>query len=112
MVFSLVILVCSWEDVTRFLPRLGRELLRNSVNWEAQVVAARSLPKFQLSRGSLQISVISLKRTPSRRECLIKQLQHDGIELEIFDAVDGLFEFQRADILKYAGPRKRIKILH
>mgnify|MGYP003954550017 CR=1 FL=1 len=95
----------------RTIPRLVREVHRNLVDWDAKLVDARSRPSYNAVLTALHVYVISLERTPARRTDLLQELSHAGIAHETFFAVDGLLALEEEAILKYAGSRKRSRLI-
>ena len=94
----------------RAAPRLLREIKRNSVNWEARLIDARSQPIFD-NKAAPPVFVISLLRTPARRARLIHELVKARIHHEIFFAVDGKKAFAHEDIQNFAGDRRRSRLI-
>ena len=93
----------------RALPRALREIRRTSVNWKLHVNEARSRPTYTMSVNP-HVCVISLPRTPARRARLVDSLERLEVSYEIFFAVDGKFQLDYKDVLRYAGIRKQRKL--
>lgn len=108
-IFFAIGLLYGETEISRFPPRLLRELQRGSVNWRGKLESARSADLYQKASGTA-IHIISLSRTPARRAWLESNLENFGAEFQVFNAVDGTQQFDYDDLKKYAGLRKRQKI--
>jgi len=109
--FPYVLLKISFSglQLSRLLPRLLREAKRGSVHWSKKLDAARSLALYSDTTAP-RIAVITLERTPLRSARLVEELHRDGAAFEHFYAVDGAQEFDKHDLLKYAGTGKQKKL--
>ena len=95
-------------DLHRMVPRLVRELQRNSVSWDKLLSEARTRPRFSSSFPA-SVFVISLKQSSRRRKPLTDVLERNGVPHEIVFATDGRLPFRDVD-LKYAGEKKLRKM--
>lgn len=103
---QLVNKICEREDVYRFLPRLVKEINRCRVDWKSMLERARSSERNAYERTDLRIYVISLPRTARRAARALSSTQREGLNVSMFNAIDGLDTFNDNDVLRFAGKRR------
>jgi len=97
-------------EINRVVPRAVREIRRSSVPWRERLARDLSKPVYRDLSNETLVYLISLDRTPDRREPLLRQLDDLAIAYEVFYAVDGRKGFRIEDVEKYAGRRKQNKL--
>lgn len=97
-------------EISRVLPRAVRELRRGTVPWRERLARDLSKPVYRDVCNKSFVYLISLDRTPDRREPLMRQLDDLAIAYEVFYAVDGRKGFRIEDVEKYAGKRKQHRL--
>lgn len=98
-------------ELSRVAPRTLRKLRREfAVNWRRILRSAISQPDYNNESfpHKFQVYVLSLQRA-NRSEPLLNNMTVQGIKYTSVAAVDGLSFFNRSDMLRYAGPRRRRK---
>jgi len=103
------LVIYEFATTSRSFARSVREVQRLSVDWEKELTHSLDIPTYHVITTP-PIAIISLRRTPTRRAELVDMLATHSIKYEVFDAVDGLLEFNKEDLLKYAGTRKQHKL--
>ena len=92
----------------RAIPRLARWVRRDLlVNWEARYRDVLSRPSYSPENTMFQVRIISLARTPARKLATVHSLKQQGISHSVYDAIDGLDDLNRSEVLRYAGTRKQ-----
>jgi GR25 family glycosyltransferase involved in LPS biosynthesis len=113
-ILSILFTVVCWKNVPcyRFLPRLHRELRRNSFNWSKLLTSTKAQTKFSYFE-ELPIHVISPKRIRERSLQTRLSLEAQRIPYVVAAGVDGLQPLNSSLLDKYAGQKRRqyLKIL-
>ena len=98
--------ICGHEAVYRLLPRLVKEINRSRVDWRSMLQRARSAERNTYERTDAHVYVISLPRTAHRAARAMSSTQREGLNVSVFNAVDGLDPFSDSDVLRFAGKRR------
>mmetsp|Transcript_2084 Transcript_2084/g.6901 ORF Transcript_2084/g.6901 Transcript_2084/m.6901 type:complete len:411 (+) Transcript_2084:145-1377(+) len=97
--------------VSRLIPRAHRELRRNLVDWSALLDKARLEERF--SRGVSDVSNVNIRvivLTRVRRNVTLDALAQQGLDYQIFEAIDGLEDINPELIDMYAGRKKKRRL--
>lgn len=100
----------SLEDIRRLLPRVQRECRRWLAFWDRILLRAQSEPKFLFQLDKTHIFIISLVRTPERKQTTLTSLEVQQIQYTVHDAVDGLKDLDKQSLSIYAGIKKRRRL--
>jgi GR25 family glycosyltransferase involved in LPS biosynthesis len=91
----------------RFLPRLRKELSRNSFNWGKLLTITQVQAKFSYFADELPVHLISPERVRERSLQTQLSLKTQKIPFEISGGVDGLQPFNSSLLDKYAGLKRK-----
>lgn len=111
--FCFKLLLKSPEAITRSIPRLHREIKRNSVDWDGLLARGRLEGVFspgQLDGSNVHIWVIALSRYRWRRQNTLASLKEQGLAFSVFEAIDGLGHLSPEAINLYAGRKKKRRL--
>ena len=107
-VFVLFTAVCRKRvECYRFLPRLHKELRRNSFDWRKLLTSTKVQTKFSYSAEELPVHVISPERVRERILQTRLSLQTQKVPFTISGGVDGLQPFNSSLLDKYAGHKRK-----
>ena len=100
------------RTAVRILPRAYREFQRqHNVNWD-QVLreSLQDKPYAYTTKDRTMVRVISLTRAQEQRPYTSLALEKQNVPFKVFEAVDGLANFNDCDVKTYAGAKKRKRL--
>ena len=102
------------EALSRFIPRLQREVRRRRTSWEQILFESLNQQKYLPRKNdkAINIFVISLKRAHERKYLTARSLELQNLSYKEYNAIDGLRPLSRTYVATYAGRKKTKRLMH
>lgn len=101
----------SYVNLISSFPRRVRKVQRRFVQWDKILAKQKMVPKFDFiiseeEDDDLHVHIISLRRKAQRAKELVNVLENYKIRFTLFDAIDGLENFDPEDVNMYANKKR------
>jgi len=100
------------ETFVRLLPRGLREFRRRFlIRWTKILIETQRQTKYQIGDKALHVQIVSPPRLRARSRETVSSLEEQNVSWSFHNSTDGLFELNMFDVRKYAGRKKRKRMI-